>query len=139
MLSKPMQFTRAIPRKCRAIRRYVFTLTAAALMTQHAHAGTAPYSPTLSGDDFVRLLHATADNKTQQRDNAYHYLDGVRDVTQGKLWCDVDQLKTPDLAYDLSAEISRLPPAARKGNAALLLLDSLQRKFPCSSAHRRGK
>jgi hypothetical protein len=46
-------------------------------------------------------------------------------------WCDVHQLKTPDLAYDLADEIAKLPAAERKKNASVLLREILGRKYPC--------
>lgn len=65
------------------------------------------------------------------REKAYSYLDGARDASDGRIWCDVNVLKTPDMAYDLADQIAKLPPTERKKNASLLLLDLLHRKYPC--------
>ena len=65
------------------------------------------------------------------REKAYSYLDGARDTAEGRVWCDVNQLKTPDMAYELSDEISKLSPARRSKNAASLILDMLRQKYPC--------
>uniref|UniRef100_UPI00403F8CD0 Rap1a/Tai family immunity protein n=1 Tax=Massilia sp. METH4 TaxID=3123041 RepID=UPI00403F8CD0 len=62
---------------------------------------------------------------------AYSYLDAVRDSTEGRDWCDVHQLKTPDLAYELAADIAKLPAPERKKNASILLIELLHRWFPC--------
>ena len=71
------------------------------------------------------------------RENAYSYLDGVRDGSAGSTWCDLPhQLKTPDLAYELADDIAKLPAAERKKNAADLLLQQLKRRFPCRAGSR---
>jgi len=66
-----------------------------------------------------------------QREKAYSYLDGARDTAEGRIWCDVNQLKTPDLAYELAGQIARLPATERKKNASTLLLALLGRAYPC--------
>lgn len=67
----------------------------------------------------------------RQREKAYSYLDGARDTAEGRIWCDVNQLKTPDLACELAGQIARLPAAERKKNASALLLALLGRVYPC--------
>lgn len=102
-------------------------------LTLPALALAAPYPYTMSGDRFVKLM-SPADPTGQEyldREKAYSYLDGVRDSAEGRVWCDVDQLKTPDLAYELADDIAKLPAAERKKNASLLLLEQLKRRYPC--------
>lgn len=91
---------------------------------------------TLSGDRFVELMRALEESKPDgyaQRERAYAYLDGVRDTSSGKSWCDRHAAKTPDLAYAFAAAISKLPPSERKKNAALLLTEQLRHAYPCDS------
>jgi hypothetical protein len=99
-----------------------------------ALAAAAPYPYTLSGDQFVKMM-STPDPTGYdylQREKAYSYMDGLRDGTEGSAWCDLPhQLKTPDLAYELAGDISKLPAAERKKNAAVLLLEQLKRRYPC--------
>jgi hypothetical protein len=93
----------------------------------------APYPYTMSGDRFVQMM-SPPDPKGQEyldREKAYSYLDGVRDSAEGRVWCDVDQLKTPDLAYEMAGDLAKLLPAERKKNASLLLLEQLKRRYPC--------
>lgn len=93
-----------------------------------------PYAYTLTGDRFVRMMNGTEPLTGDDyilREKAYSYLDGVRDGAEGRDWCDVNQLKTPDLAYELAADIARLPAAERKKNASVLLIELLRRRFPC--------
>jgi hypothetical protein len=96
-------------------------------------ASATPYAYTLSGDNFVAMMSNPAPTgyDYQQREKAYSYLDGVRDSAEGNTWCDVNVLKTPDLAYEVAANIARQPPTERKKNASLLILDQLKRMFPC--------
>lgn len=93
-----------------------------------------PYAHTLTGDRFVRMMNGTEPPTGDDyilREKAYSYLDGVRDGAEGRDWCDVNQLKTPDLAYELAADIAMLPAAERKKNASILLIEQLRRRFPC--------
>lgn len=99
-----------------------------------ATVSAAPYIPALTGDRFVDLMRRPEPLSAydyMQREKAYSYLDGVRDSAEGRVWCDVKQLKTPDLTYELADAIGKLPPAERKRNAADLLLDLLHHKYPC--------
>jgi hypothetical protein len=97
-------------------------------------AGKAvPYIYTMTGDRFVAMLHRAEPLTVLEREKAYSYLDGLKDATHGSVWCDIDQLKTPDLAYDLADEIARAPSAERSKSAASLLLAMLHRKYPCAA------
>ncbi|XYJ09584.1 Rap1a/Tai family immunity protein [Telluria sp. B2] len=103
-----------------------------------ALAQAAPSSPTLSGDGFVQMLSKPVPANSYehlQREKAYSYLDGARDTAEGRIWCDVNQLKTPDLAYELAGQIAKLPAAERKKNASVLLLTLLSRAHPCPPAN----
>ncbi|MFC5509690.1 Rap1a/Tai family immunity protein [Massilia jejuensis] len=105
---------------------------AASVLTQAAFS-----APTLSGDRFVNMMirpEPLSSYDYMQREKAYSYLDGARDSAEGRTWCDVDQLKTPDLAYELADQIAKLPPAERKKNASALILRLLGQAFPCQPA-----
>lgn len=93
----------------------------------------APYIPTMTGDQFVKMMNMAPQTEAEyrNRDRAYSYLDGARDSTEGRLWCEVRQLKTPDLAQELAARIAKMVPAERQKNAAGLLLGLLQSQYPC--------
>lgn len=114
----------------------VFGLVMALSGTAWAAQSAYPY--TMNGDSFVRMLHREEPLTVIERERAYSYLDGLKDATQGRLWCDVNHLKTPDLAYDLAYDIARMQPAERQRSAAVLLLDLLNRKYPCPTPA-RGK
>lgn len=102
-----------------------------------AIAMPAPYVQTLTGDQFVSMMNrpqplSAADYMA--REKAYSYLNGARDSTEGRVWCDVNTLKTPDLADDMAARLAKLPATERRKNAAVLLLDQLRRAHPCPQA-----
>lgn len=103
----------------------------------------APYPYTMSGDKFVKMMSALTarpddGDAYMQREKAYSYLDGVRDGAEGTAWCDVDEYKTPDMAYEVADKIAKLPAAERKKNASLLILDQLKRMYPCRKAGGRS-
>lgn len=105
-------------------------------------ASAAPYVYTVSGEQFVKMMSSLTakpndDYAYLQREKAYSYLDGARDGVEGAAWCDVQQMKTPDLAYELADEIAKLPPAERKKNASVLLREILGRKYPCGARVKR--
>jgi hypothetical protein len=102
-----------------------------------AFAQAGPYTPTLNGDAFVHMMlkaEPLSSYDYMQREKAYSYLDGARDSAEGRTWCDVNQLKTPDLAYELADQIAKLPSADRKRNASALILSLLGRGFPCPAS-----
>lgn len=110
------------------MRSVIFSLLVFPLVTS-----AAPYPYTMSGDRFVEMMRPP-DLKGYEylnREKAYSYLDGVRDSSEGRVWCDVDQLKTPDLAYEMAGLIAKMSATERKKNASLLLLELLKRTYPC--------
>lgn len=110
----------------------VLMFSVVAALAARARAGEPQYFYAMNGDSFVRMLHREEPLAAFERAKAFSYIDGLRDATHGSVWCDVHQLKTPDLAYDLAYDIARMAPAERKRSAASLLLELLHRKFPCS-------
>jgi len=99
----------------------------------------APYSHTMDGNHFVEIMSRPSPSGQAylDREKAYSYLDGVRDGAEGRVWCDVNQLKTPDLAYEMAGKIARLPAPERKRNASLLLLEQLGRSYPCRNGSKQ--
>lgn len=117
----------------RAMATHAFLFGLMVALAANAQSGERPYFYAMNGDSFVRMLHREEPLTAFERAKAFSYVDGLRDATHGSVWCDVHQLKTPDLAYDLAAEIAQMPAAERKRSAASLLLELLRRKFPCTS------
>jgi len=114
-----------------------FLLLAAALAAPIS-SPAAPYAYTMSGDQFVSIMSKPdpTGHDYMNREKAYSYLNGVRDSSEGRVWCDRYQFKTPDMAYDLAGEIAKLPASERKKNASLLLLELLKRNYPCQGSKR---
>lgn len=107
-------------------------------LTAAANAG----SYTMNGDGFVKMMRHPDQMPMPphyyiEREKAYSYLDGARDSAEGRLWCDVNVLKTPDLAYEIAASIAQLPAAERKENASKLILRQLQQLYPCQKGEPR--
>lgn len=118
----------------------VLALAGLAGLATTAAAQATPYTPTLTGDAFVRMIAGSepvAAYDSLQREKAYSYLDGARDTSEGRIWCDVNQRKTPDLADELASQIARLPASERKKNASVLILTLLGRDLPCPSKRSR--
>ena len=112
----------------------------AALALMVVASTAAAYYPNLTGDDYVAYLRPANPQTPLEyrlRDKAYSYLEGVKDSTEGIAWCDVDQVKTPDLAYDIADAIAKMPKSERAGNAARLIQQHLQRLYPCSTKRRK--
>jgi hypothetical protein len=112
------------------------TLLLLAVLSSPIAGQATPYPYTLSGDRFVDMMsrpEPLSTNDYMEREKAYSYLNGARDSAEGRVWCDINQLKTPDMAYELAGEIAKLPTAERKKNASLLLLGILKLKYPCRS------
>lgn len=107
---------------------------AASLTFVLAEASGSSYTPNMTGDLFVEhLRHSdpTTPLDYRKRDMAYSYVEGVKDATVGKTWCDRHTVKTPDRAYDLADAIAAMGAKARTGNAAILIAQYLKRRFPC--------
>ncbi|WP_145648450.1 Rap1a/Tai family immunity protein [Pseudoduganella lurida] len=109
-----------------------FLVTFAFLMPWQAGAAQRFYD--LSGDLYVQFLsrpEPLGEADYRNRDRAYSYLDGVKDVSIGTGWCPARPRKTFELAYDAADYIRKLPADARHGNAAPLLLAFLNSRYPC--------
>jgi hypothetical protein len=109
-----------------------------ALLALRAEAATFTYD--LSGEQFVQWMshpEPLSELDYRNREKAYSYLDGVKDATVGNLWCPAKPRKTFELAYDAADYIKGLPPQARNGNAAKLLLSFLSSRYPCTKGVRQ--
>lgn len=98
-------------------------------------ATAAPAIYDLSGDQFVQLMthpESLTAQHYRNREKAYSYLDGAKDATVGIIWCPTKPRKTFELAYDAVDYIRALPPQARKGNAAKLMISFLSSRYPCT-------
>ena len=111
----------------------------AALSVSASAAGYLP-APRLSADQLIAYYHdvppqgASADPAflLNQR-YAQGYLAGVADAAQGRLWCDTGRLKTVEIDAQVVADLKKLPARARQGDASILIIAILARRFPCST------
>ncbi|MEG1052910.1 MAG: Rap1a/Tai family immunity protein [Janthinobacterium sp.] len=69
---------------------------------------------------------------------AQGYLAGVADAAQGRRWCDTGRLKTVEIDAQVIAELKKLPARARQGDASVLVVAILARRFPCPTPSPTG-
>ena len=77
---------------------------------------------------------------SRESDRAHYYLAGIKDGTQGILWC----FRRAMLPYELNYEIAHALKEKYKSeelnaNAAPLVLAELRRRYPCSGSARGGQ
>lgn len=110
--------------------------TALLLFSLSSQGGaTTAFVYDVSGEQFVQwMTHSEPPNDLnfRNREKAYSYLDGVKDVALGTGWCPAQPRKTFELAYDAADYIRAMPLDARRGNAARLLLSFLGSRYPCT-------
>jgi hypothetical protein len=91
----------------------------------------------MTGEELVtKLLKApTSDHDPFNREIAYAYLNGIKDGTQGSVWCFTGRIKPDELNVELASALrARRTAEELKRNAAPLVLDELRRRFPCKTA-----
>ncbi|UOD32993.1 hypothetical protein INH39_15965 [Massilia violaceinigra] len=60
------------------------------------------------------------------------YMNGVKDASEGTQWCNNGRV-SHEVNEDIATELRKLTPAQRKGPAAPLVIQALQKRFPCTS------
>jgi len=92
-----------------------------------------PYNWMAAGE-LVRKLTAepVSEQDFLQRELANHYLNGIKDGSQGKDWC----FKEPILPHELNLELAHaikksLSSARSKENAAPVFIAELKKRYPC--------
>lgn len=75
----------------------------------------------LKGDDYL------------EKQAARGYVDGIKDLTEGERWCDPRNMPPHEIHSDVVQAISTLGAERRKTNAAVLVLETLVRLYPCKS------
>lgn len=104
--------------------------------------GSCTFTPYLTGDAFLRQLNATSGAESTIKDQtidkqryAEGYLAGVIDATQGGSWCAPRRLKPMEVESRVLTEIDKHAAVySIRGNAASLLLELFNAKFPCSQS-----
>jgi hypothetical protein len=92
-----------------------------------------PYN-TMSGAEVVNklLVRPTNEDDYQERDQAYYYVAGIKDGTQGRAWCFTGSLKPDELTYEIAHSLKRKQSASSlKGNAGPLIVEELKTRYPC--------
>lgn len=64
-----------------------------------------------------------------ERDLMHHYVNGIKDGTQGLVWCFKGAILPHELNTELALAIKkRASPSQRQGNASIALLEELKRR-----------
>ena len=98
-----------------------------------------PYAYTMTGQMLVDKLFGDGNDRPVtgeaylEREKAYSYMDGLKDATEGTVWCHARNQAPVDFAMDTASALSKLDAAQRRANAAPLVLEILSRKYPCPS------
>lgn len=110
-----------------------------------ASAAGYPVAPRLSAEQLIAYYQEVPFNGTSadpafllNQRFAQGYLAGVADAAQGRQWCDTGRLKTLEIDARIIADLKMLPAGARRGDAAMLVVAILARRFPCSTATPMG-
>lgn len=83
------------------------------------------------------LVKPVTDTDYDERNDAYAYVAGIKDGTQGTVWCLTPGLKPDELIYETVHAVKRNnPPAALQANAADLVLKELRRQYPCAASRK---
>lgn len=81
------------------------------------------------------LVKPVTERDYDRRNDAYAYVAGIKDGTQGTVWCFTPGLKPDELIYETVRAVKRNnPPATLKANAADLVLKELRREYPCEAS-----
>lgn len=106
-----------------------------ALANQPSDIRVAPDSPHLGFDrvnvTVERFLAALVHPDPIERERADHYLLGVMDATEGRVWCSYRILKSISVREIVYYELGRLPAERRKDRAAKAIEEALHKTNPC--------
>lgn len=97
---------------------YHGTITGELLLRNYMGPPQPRDDPWLKGGDIV------------DREMARGYMDGIKDATEGTVWCYVSG-KPHELNEDIANSLQELKPAQLKGRAAPLVINALRQRFPC--------
>lgn len=91
----------------------------------------------MTGEELVTKLlkHPVTDYDPFNREIAHAYLNGIKDGTQGTVWCFTGTLKPDELNIELASSLRAKRTAVElKRNAGPLILDELRRRYPCKAS-----
>lgn len=89
----------------------------------------------MTADEVVRKLttEPVAEQDFLQRDLANHYLNGIKDGTQGRDWCFKGTILPHELNLELAHAIKKSITLTRSNeNAAPVFIEELKKRYPCT-------
>lgn len=93
-----------------------------------------PYNWMTAGEVVRKLTTEPAtEQEYLQRDLANHYVNGIKDGTQGTLWCFKGSILPHELNLELAHAIKKGSTTAQlQGNAAPIFIEELRKRYPCA-------
>ena len=93
-----------------------------------------PYNWMTVGEVVRKLtIEPRTEQEYLQRDLAHHYVNGIKDGTQGTLWCFKGEILPHELNLELAHAIKRSSTTAQlQANAAPAFIDELRKRYPCA-------
>ena len=125
---------------------FQFVATAAALAACWPASAGKPYYGTIDGatllHNYVGPPRPRDDPFLKGGDSLNHelargYLDGIKDATQGTVWC-YRGGQPHELSQDITDELAKLSPTELKGPAAPLVMKALRQLYPCDRTQGRS-
>lgn len=101
-------------------------------------AADTPYLYPFNTMTAAELVHkltteAATPRDSRESDRAHYYLAGIKDGTQGILWCFKRSMLPAELNYEIAHALKERHKAEElNANAAPLVLAELRRRYPCS-------
>jgi hypothetical protein len=116
-------------------------LIASVLLAAPCVAQPVSQAPWMTGEKLLRLISYgslpgfQSAEKELDFERARHYIDGVHDLSEGKAWCYSarHQPGREALQSDVTYWLKKVPPDQLQRNAADLIVEIWQRRWPCPS------
>lgn len=114
-------------------------LVAGLLMAAPCVAQPISQAPWMTGERLARLISygslpgVRSAEKDLDFERARHYIDGVHDLSEGKFWCysSGHQPGREALQSDVAVGLKRMPSDQLQRNAAELIVEIWQKRWPC--------
>lgn len=94
----------------------------------------------MTGNQVLQKLLADTKRPSDyvERDIAQAYVNGIKDGTEGTVWCFVGVILPHELNNELAWDLKeKHTPDELRGNAAPLILTDLRRRYPCTGRTRK--
>lgn len=108
------------------------TVQTTGLAQQTSVLHLTPDNVNLKGEDFFKLYRG---ENQQEKEKAQIYMLGVMDTTEGKSWCQYNQLQTITLREFVFEYFKNLPQEQLNKRASTLIEAAMIKNFPCKGSN----